>query len=59
MADLENPDLTSSPVLAVMHANPPWVDPYLEYLATKKLPEDEVQQRQIECRAKGYTIIYG
>jgi hypothetical protein len=59
VADPENPDLTSAPVLAMTHANPPWVDPYLEYLATKKLPEDEVQRRQIEHRAKGYTIIYG
>jgi hypothetical protein len=32
---------------------------YLEYLMTKKLPEDEVQWRQIERRAKAYTIIDG
>jgi hypothetical protein len=59
MADLENPDLASSQVLAMMHVNPPWAEPYLEYLMTKKLPKDEVQLRQIECRAKRYTIIDG
>jgi hypothetical protein len=57
MADPENPELASSPVMAVMHVNPPWADPYLEYLTTKKLPEDEVQRRQIKRRVKGYTII--
>jgi hypothetical protein len=57
MADPENLDLASSPVLVVMHVNPPWAEPYLEYLVTKKLPEDEAQWRQIERRAKGYTII--
>jgi hypothetical protein len=59
MADPENPDLASSQVLAVMHVNPPWAEPHLEYLTTKKLPKDEVQLRQIECRANGYTIIDG
>jgi hypothetical protein len=59
MADLENQELASSPVMAVMHVNPPWAQPYLEYLTTKKLPEDEVPWRQIERRAKGYTIIDG
>jgi hypothetical protein len=29
----------------------------MEYLTNKKLPEDEVQWRQIEHRAKGYTIM--
>jgi hypothetical protein len=51
MADPENPDLASSPVLVVMHINPPWAESYLEYLTTKKLPEDEAQWRQIERRA--------
>jgi hypothetical protein len=59
MVDLENPKLASSPVMAVLPSNPPWVEPYLEYLTTKKLPEDEVQKRQIERRAKAYTIIDG
>jgi hypothetical protein len=59
MVDPKNPELASSPVMAVMHANPPWAEPYLEYLMTKKLPKDEVQRRQIEHRAKGYTIIDG
>jgi hypothetical protein len=59
MVDLENPELASSPVMAVLPSNPSWTEPYLEYLMTKKLPEDEVQRRQIERRAKAYTIIDG
>jgi hypothetical protein len=59
MADPENPELASSPVMAVLPSNPPWAEPYLEYLTNKKLPEDEVQKRQIEHRAKAYTIIDG
>jgi hypothetical protein len=59
MVDPENPELASSPVMAVLPSNPPWAEPYLEYLTTKKLPEDEVQRRQIEHRAKAYTIIDG
>jgi hypothetical protein len=59
MVDPENLELASSPVMAVMHANPPWAEPYLEYLTTKKLSEDEVQRRKIERRVKGYTIIDG
>jgi hypothetical protein len=45
--------------MAVLPSNPPWAEPYLEYLANKKLPEDEVQKRQIERRAKAYTIVDG
>jgi hypothetical protein len=59
MVDPENPELASSPIMAVLPCNPPWAEPYLEYLTTKKLPEDEVQKRQIERRAKAYTIIDG
>jgi hypothetical protein len=59
MVDLENPELASSPVMAVLPSNPPWAEPYLKYLTTKKLPKDEVQKRQIERRAKAYTIIDG
>jgi hypothetical protein len=59
MVDPENLELASSPVMAVLPSNPPWAEPYLEYLMTKKLPEDEVQKRQIERRAKVYTIIDG
>jgi hypothetical protein len=59
MVDPENPELASSPVMAVLPSNPPWAEPYLEYLTNKKLLEDEVQQRQIERRAKAYTIIDG
>jgi hypothetical protein len=59
MVDPENPELASSPVMAVLPSNPPWAEPYLEYLTNKQLPEDEVQKRQIERRAKAYTIIDG
>jgi hypothetical protein len=59
MVDPENPELASSPVMAVLPSNPPWSEPYLEYMTDKKLPEDEVQKRQIERRAKAYTIIDG
>jgi hypothetical protein len=59
MVDPENPELVSSSVMAVLRANPPWAEPYLEYLTNKKLPEDEVQRRQIKHRAKAYTIIDG
>jgi hypothetical protein len=45
--------------MAVLPCNPPWAEPYLEYLMSKKLPEDEVQKRQIDRRAKAYTIING
>jgi hypothetical protein len=57
MVDPENPELASSPVMAVLPCNPPWEEPYLEYLMTKKLPKDKVQRRQIDRRAKAYTII--
>jgi ribonuclease HI len=50
MVDPDNPDLASSPVMAVLPSNPPWAEPYLEYLTNKKLPKDEVQKRQIERR---------
>jgi hypothetical protein len=59
MVDPENPELASSPVMAVLPSNPPWAEPYREYLTTKKLPKDEVQKRQIEHRAKVYTLIDG
>jgi hypothetical protein len=42
MVDPENPELASSPVMAVLPSNPPWAEPYLEYPTTKKLPEYEV-----------------
>jgi hypothetical protein len=57
MVDPENRELAISPVMAVLPCNPPWAEPYLEYLMTKKLPEDEVQKRQLERRVKAYTII--
>jgi hypothetical protein len=42
MVDPENPELASTPIMVVLPCNPPWAEPYLEYLTTKKLPEDEV-----------------
>jgi hypothetical protein len=45
--------------VTVLPSNPPWAEPYLEYLTNNKLPEDEVQKRQIERRAKAYNIIDG
>jgi hypothetical protein len=42
MVDPENPELASSPVMTVLPSNPPWAEPYQEYLTSKKLPEDEV-----------------
>jgi hypothetical protein len=45
--------------MVVLPSNPPWAEPYLEYLTSKKLPEDEVQRRKIERRTKAYTIIDG
>jgi hypothetical protein len=59
MVDPENLELASSPVMAVLPSNLPWAEPFLEYLTNKKLLEDEVQKRQIERRAKTYTIIDG
>jgi hypothetical protein len=45
--------------MAVLPANPPWAEPYLEYLTNKKLPRDKFQRRQVERRAKAYTMIDG
>jgi hypothetical protein len=59
IVDLENPELASTPVMAVFPCNPPWAEPYLEYLTNKKLPKDKVQKIQIKHRAKAYTIIDG
>ncbi|KAK1677038.1 hypothetical protein QYE76_037886 [Lolium multiflorum] len=36
---------------------PSWAQAFLSYLANGKLPENRVQARQIERRAKAYTII--
>ena len=36
---------------------PSWAQAFLSYLADGKLPENRVQARQIERRAKAYTII--
>jgi hypothetical protein len=59
MVDPDNPKLASTPMIAILPCNPPWAEPYLEYLTNKKLPEDKVQKRQIERTAKVHTIIDG
>jgi hypothetical protein len=46
MVDPENPELASTSVMEVLPCSQPWAEPYLEYLTSKKLPEDEVQKRQ-------------
>ena len=38
---------------------PSWAQPFMDYLAEGKLPEDEVLKRQVLRRAKGFTIING
>ena len=38
---------------------PEWTKPYLDYLLSGIVPDDEVERRQLIRRAKGYTIISG
>ena len=45
---------------AVYLVKPDWTGPYLDFLTTKKLPDDdEVLKRQIVRHAKAFTIING
>ena len=44
---------------AVYLVKPDWTGPYLEFLTSQKLPDDEVLKRQIVRRAKAFTIING
>ena len=45
---------------AIFLVTPDWTTPYLNFLLKKELPEDdEVLSRQIERRAKAYTVIDG
>ena len=45
---------------AVYLVKPDWTGPYLDFLTTKKSPDDdEVLKRQIVRRAKAFTIING
>ena len=39
------------------YPTPGWAQPYLDFLIQGTLPEDEVLARQIQRRAKAYTII--
>ena len=44
-ADPENPEKVDSPVNAVMVDKPEWTKPYLDYLLSGIVPDDEVEQR--------------
>ncbi|XP_010229946.1 uncharacterized protein LOC104582245 [Brachypodium distachyon] len=48
----EEPTFTTRPV-------PAWVQPIMSYLNDGSLPTEEVSARQIQRRAKAYTIING
>jgi hypothetical protein len=47
MVDPENPELANTFVMAVLPCSLPWAEPYLEYLTSKKPPEDKVQKRHL------------
>jgi hypothetical protein len=57
LAPLSGTDDEEEAATSTMHQQN--IKPYLEYLTNKKLPKDEVQRRQIERRAKAYTITDG
>ncbi|XP_014751412.1 uncharacterized protein LOC106865609 [Brachypodium distachyon] len=38
---------------------PVWAQPIMSYIKDESLPEDEVSARQVQRRAKAYTIING
>jgi hypothetical protein len=56
-----NPEAPTQEALLVsvfeIRCVPSWAQAFLYYLADGKLPENRVQARQIERRAKAYTII--
>jgi hypothetical protein len=52
MVDPENPELASSPVMAVLPSNPPWAEPYLEYLMNKKLPKTKSKRDKSSVEQK-------
>ena len=56
--DIANPD-PESDLVAAIHVNPYWTEPYLAYLSRGELPQEEIIAHQIVRRAKAYTIING
>ncbi|KAM0852077.1 hypothetical protein ACQ4PT_052009 [Festuca glaucescens] len=50
------PDAAEETVFEI-RAVPSWAQQFISYLADGELLEDQVLARQIECRAKAYTII--
>lgn len=43
--------------VAVISESPDWREPFIRFLTTKELPDDERSARQIVRRSKAYTII--
>ena len=54
--DIAEPD-DDSTLVAALHEQPAWTEPYMAYLSRGVLPEDEVEARKITRRSKAYTII--
>jgi hypothetical protein len=52
MVDPENLELASSPIMAVLPSNPPWAEPYLEYLTNKKLPKTKSKRDKSSVEQK-------
>ena len=52
----DDPD---SELVVVTRVIPEWTEPYLVYLMKGELPQQEVLARQIERRAKAYSVING
>ena len=49
--ELANPPTPESAMVALTLEAPDWWVPYIDFLTTKKLPEDQVQARQMVHRA--------
>ena len=59
-SDLMDIDFGSTSVNpGTARAVPSWAQPFMDYLAEGKLPEDKWLARQVLRRAKGFTIING
>ena len=56
--DLAVPD-PEAQLVAVLHAIPDWMVPYLAYMTQGELPEDETLARQITWWSKSMTIFNG
>ena len=53
VAELED----DSTLVAALHEQPGWTEPYMAYLSRGVLPDDEIEARKIIRRSKAYTII--